>query len=118
MNWKIRKKARYYLVSVIILLVGFGSSALIYLTAVEPPEDIMVAQFEMSKAYRHDLELFGGTANVLAVEFTEWLEGLWHGKQLAFTVAGITIVIAACFFLFGKYLQADTDTDATDENNR
>lgn len=113
---KISNKTRYYLASVIILMAGLGSAALIYLTAEDVPEDAMVSEYQMTKMYRHDLELFGGTANVLAVEFTQWLEGLWHGKQLAFTLAFIAILIAGCVFIFGRYLHEDTNSDAPDEN--
>jgi hypothetical protein len=47
-----------------------------------------------SKMYIHDLEVYGGKANVLADEFRRWFDSLWQGKSLASTVACITIFIS------------------------
>jgi hypothetical protein len=51
-------------------------------------------ELEKTKLYRHDLEVYGGRANVLADDFREWFAGLWHGRTLAFTVAGLTVLAA------------------------
>jgi len=53
-----------------------------------------------NKMFLHDLELYGGKANVLAAEFRGWFVGLWQGRNLAFTVAVLTIlsVLALRFF--------------------
>jgi hypothetical protein len=52
-----------------------------------------------TKKYLRDLELFGGKGNVLATEFTLWWQGLWHGRNLAFTVAWLTVFLALIFWL-------------------
>jgi hypothetical protein len=96
-----------YLITSIILLVGLGSAILIYLTADNAPDSGLVNDFENSKKYVHDLELYGGKANVLANELTNWFAGLWHGTSLAFTVACITIVIALGFLLLTSALKAE-----------
>ena len=41
------------------------------------------------------MEVYGGTANVLASELREWFAGLWQGRRLAFTVALLGILLAA-----------------------
>ncbi|HXX81752.1 MAG TPA: hypothetical protein VEI46_09390 [Thermodesulfovibrionales bacterium] len=88
-----------YLIAAIILLLGLGSSILIYFTAENASESVLGYEPENSKMYLHDLELYGGKANVLANDFMHWFESLWHGTSLAFTIACITVVI--CFgFLF------------------
>ena len=73
---------------------------------------------ENSKKYVHDLELYGGKANVLANEFMSWFVGLWHGKSLAFTVACITIFISLGFFLVARTSPPHLEYDVHDENNR
>jgi hypothetical protein len=95
-------QTRLRLISVIILLVGLGSAASIYVTAETASDSILIHQFEKSKKYRHDLELIGGKANVLADEFCTWFAGLWHGKSLASIVA-CTAVLISCGLFFAAY---------------
>jgi hypothetical protein len=99
MKWKIANMLDCrYLLSALILLVGLGSSVAIYLTAENGSDYGLINDFENSKTYTHDLELYGGKANVLANELGNWFSGLWHGQSLAFTVAFITIVVSLGFF--------------------
>ena len=108
MKWKITNLLSHrYLITGIILLVGLGSSILIYLTADIASDSGLVNDFENSKKYIHDLELYGGKANVLANELTNWFVGLWYGKSLAFTVACISIVIALGFYFITSDLKPD-----------
>ena len=111
MKWKTANlQTRLYLISAIILLVGLGSAILIYLTAENDSYSIL--GYEDSKTYIHDLELYGGKANVLASEYMRWFGGLWHGKSLAFTVACITIIISFGFFFVAR------TSRSYNENNR
>ena len=103
-----------YLITATILLVGLGSAVLIFLTAENASDNGLVSDFEHSKKYIHDLELYGGKANVLANELSGWFAGLWHGQSLAFTVACLTIIIAFGFF----FVAAELKADARGENNR
>ncbi|MGO9014391.1 MAG: hypothetical protein ACLQF0_05375 [Dissulfurispiraceae bacterium] len=107
MIWKItNKQTRLYLISAVILLFGLGSSVLIYLTAENDSDNAL--DFENSKIYLHDLELYGGKANVLAHDFRTWLVGLWHGKSLAYTIACITLVISFGIFFVARHLPPDS----------
>jgi hypothetical protein len=56
------------------------------------PENPLGDPFD-NKKYIHDLQVYGGTANVLAAEFREWFAGLWYGKNLAYTIAVLTILV-------------------------
>ena len=57
--------------------------------------------------------MYGGTANLLATEIREWLAGLWHGKRLAYTIATLSILIAAgCLFVAGRMPLEDDDETA------
>jgi len=119
MKWKDRNlQTRLYLIAAIILLVGMGSAILIDLTAENASDSALIHQFEQSKRYRHDLELIGGKGNVLADEFYRWFEALWHGRSLAFIVAGITILIACGFFFVAYHSPSGSKSDARDENHR
>jgi hypothetical protein len=100
-------QTRLYLAAAITLLAGWTCAVIIYLTAKDTADDATISAFENSKAYRHDLELYGGKINVLADEFMRWFDGLWHGKALASTLAVITPLVAAGFFLAGYYLLHD-----------
>lgn len=123
MKWKITNlQARLYLISAVILLVGLGSAIYIYHKAENNPGDVLGYEVvdgnvypiapEDSKKYLHDLELYGGKANVLANEFMSWFAGLWHGKSLAFTVACGTIVISFGVFFVANHLSSDLKSDA------
>ena len=80
MKWKITNlQTRLYLITAIILLIGLGSAILIYLTAEN--DSASVLGYENSKMFIHDLELYGGKANVVANEFEHWFVGLWHGNH-------------------------------------
>ena len=94
-----------------ILVLGFAAAAVIYLTAQPPPENPLGYDPLDTKKYLHDLEVYGGKANVLAAEFREWFDGLWHGKRLAFTVAVITVAAACAFKFFATPLPPDPEAN-------
>jgi hypothetical protein len=97
-----------------ILVLGFIAAVVIYLTAQPPPGNPLGYDPLDTKKYLRDLEVYGGKANVLAAQFRDWFDGLWHGKQLAFTVAVITVLAAGAFKFFATPLPPDPR--ATDRN--
>jgi hypothetical protein len=82
-----------------ILVVGFTASIVVYVVAAARPENPLGDPMQ-SKQYLHDLELYGGTANVLATEFREWFAGLWSGKNLAYTIAVLTLIVVGAVRFF------------------
>jgi hypothetical protein len=111
MKWKITdRRARPYVVSTIILLVGLVVAIGIYFTADTTSQDIPWELTADSRKYLRALELYGGKLNVFAVEFSNWFDGLWHGKSLAFTVAVLALVISALYLLVALRL-ASTESD-------
>jgi hypothetical protein len=91
-------RERQAVVAAGIVLVGLVAATIIYGTAGsaanragERPED--------SKQYLRQMEVYGGTANVLASEVREWFYGLWRGRTLAFTVAGLSLLLALIVFV-------------------
>ncbi len=99
----------------ILLLVGLGSAAAIYLTAGEATDAMPGYEPEDSKLYQRNLELYGGKANVLATEFSRRFDGLWHGRSLAGTVASITIAVSAAMFFVARTLTSDPHSDKRGE---
>ncbi len=94
---------RCYILTAAILLLGFGAAIAIYLTAGESPADPF-AEFENSKKYAYELERIGGKAAVAADCLNKWFVGLWQGETLAYTVAVITIIIAAGYYFVATSL--------------
>ena len=76
-----------------ILAVGFGAAVWLYFVERARPENPLGYDPLETKQYLHDLELYGGKANVLAAELREWFVGLWYGRNLPFTIAVITIML-------------------------
>jgi len=102
MNWKIPNQRTWLnLISAIILLVGLGSSVLIYQRAGNDPYGVL--DFENSRLYRHNLEVYGGKFSVIMDDFRRWFLGLWQGKSLAIIIACTSIVIAGGFFYAAKH---------------
>ena len=116
------------LISVIILLVGLVSAILIYQSAgnytstvlgYEPGNGtIYPMDPEDYKTYSRDMELYGGTANVLLDELRRWFDGLWHGKSLAFIVACTTILLSSGLFYAAKQLTPLLKTDGNRESHQ
>ena len=103
-----------YLIGGIILLAGLGSSVLIYELSGDRSASVLGYEDaggsvypilpEDSKQYLRGMELYGGTANVLADELRRWFVGLWHGKSLAFTVAFITVLVSSGISYTARHL--------------
>jgi hypothetical protein len=102
------------LISVITLLVGLGGAILIYQGAGNYAGTVLGYEAgngtiypmnpEDYKTYSRDMELYGGTANVLLDELRQWFDSLWHGKSLAFIVACTTILLSCGLFYAANHL--------------
>lgn len=92
-----------------ILALGFGSAVVIYFVAGPEPESPYDPM--QSKMFLHDLELYGGKANVLAAEFREWFVGLWQGRNLAFTVAALTVLFVLALRFFASLPPEEDDAE-------
>ena len=92
-----------------ILAVGFAIAAAIFVSARAAPGNPLGYEPEDTKKYVHDLELYGGKANVLAEQIRHWIGSLWHGRRLAATVACLTIVAAGIFAFATAPLPPDED---------
>jgi hypothetical protein len=116
MDWKILNQRTWLnLIGSIILLVGLGSSALIYQRAGDNPHGGL--GYENSKLYRHNLEVYGGKFSVVMDDFRRWFLGLGQGKSLAFIIACTTIIISFGFFYAANRLPKCSKPDAHNEND-
>jgi hypothetical protein len=89
----------------------------IYLTAQPPPENPLGYDPLDTKKYLHDLEVYGGKANVIAAQFRDWFDSLWHGKQPAYAVAVLTVIAAGAFKFFATPLPLDPEASGTNGSN-
>jgi hypothetical protein len=122
----INRRTVVTIISAMILLTGTAASIYIYHTASEDSGDVIGYEIidgtvypirpEDSKTYRHDLELYGGKAAVLADEFSRWFVGLFHGKSLAYTIFFITTIVSSGIFFGGTPLQT-SESDSSGERH-
>ena len=103
-------RSRHLLIAAAIVLAGGVAATVVYLRAVDEAPAPMEFSATTSKQYRHDLEVFGGTANVLSAQFMDWFNSLWHGRSLAYTVAVIA-AFAALAYLFVTEVAAPLPAD-------
>ena len=87
------REARLRRVTAVILAVGLATAVALFFRPGAVADNPLGYDPLETKSFRHDLELYGGEANVLAAEFREWFAGLWHGRNLAYTVAVLTILL-------------------------
>jgi hypothetical protein len=125
MNWKILPSRKLFnLLSVIILVIGLASAAWIYQRAGNTPYGALGYEFadgtiypimpQDSKMYRHNLEVYGGKFNVMLDDFRRWFLGLWHGKSLAFMIAGASLIISCGLFYAANYLDWSAEINHKD----
>ena len=109
-QWRsLERRLRLQIVGGLVLASGLVAAAVIYATAAPPAADPLGIGFDTSKTYVREVEVYGGTANVLATQMREWFDSLWHGRRLASTVAVLSSVVALGFF----YVAAHTPRAAT-----
>lgn len=89
--------------SAVTLLAGLGLSLFLYLHAYKSHDLSMVEEFRNSKAFRHELEAYGGKMSVLGSQLNTWFAGLWEGKQLGLTTACITLALSFGLFLAARH---------------
>jgi hypothetical protein len=95
----VRLQARRRFIAIAIVVAGFGSALVIYLTATPVPANPLGYDPEDSKQYLREMEVYGGKANVLASDFRQWFASLWHGRRLAVTVACLTLGLLLIFWV-------------------
>ena len=126
-NRKTALQTRLYISCIVVLLVGLGSAALIYLTAEDAPESAVrygvingvayPVSPATSRTYVRELRRFGGKAAVLFDEFNRWFAELWEGKSLAVTIAWISLFISLGILLFASRLPSASQVHDEEERD-
>ena len=114
MTERILLKKRLDIAARLILLAGAIASTAIYLIASQEEQSALVNEFRDSKAYRHELEAYGGKLSVVSDELTRWFESLWRGENLAFTVAFVSTAVALFLFWTARQIPANLPDQAGD----
>lgn len=101
-------ETRRRVIATAIALLGFGSALAIFLTA--PPDEPLAWDPMQSKQYLRQLEVIGGKSAVFGAELQQWFSSLWHGENLAFTVAFLTLLVLAVYLFASRPLPRDSHT--------
>ncbi|HPT50672.1 MAG TPA: hypothetical protein PLS67_14100 [Accumulibacter sp.] len=116
-----RRRRQLSLLGLLILVAGLSAAAWIFATAADDASEVIGYEIvngervpigtSDSKAYRHDLERFGGKAAVFADDFNRWLAGLWHGKRLAVLLAILAFGVSYVCLRAAERMPPDTGVD-------
>ncbi|MGC8491247.1 MAG: hypothetical protein ACP5SH_05875 [Syntrophobacteraceae bacterium] len=102
-----------YRSAVAVLVVGLFGAALIYKSSADRSQEYrnragqVLPSPDNSKQYLRQMELYGGTANVLAYEFRTWFVGLWQGTTLAYTIIFLTLLVSSGLLYVASCLPRD-----------
>jgi hypothetical protein len=94
-----------------LLAIGLAAAVVIWIVAGPEPDYPLGYDPMQSKMYLHDLELYGGKANVLAAQFRDWFVGLWQGRTLAYTVAVLTVLTVLALRFYANLPRAEEDEE-------
>lgn len=101
---------KIYVSAALVLIIGIALSIFVYRTAGEADAASPLGNpLDESKAYQRSLEMYGGKANLLASEFTQWFGSLWHGRTLGVTIACITVFVCALTCFVAYNLPSDSE---------
>ena len=89
-----RPRNRRRAVALAVLAVGWTAALAVFLARAPVAEDPDVYDLEHSRLYQRQLEVLGGKAAVLGKELDDWLAGLVEGRNLAYTIAVGTALVA------------------------
>jgi len=88
------------LAALTIWLGGWLAAAIVFFWVRSHADATDLATLPFGPLDEYEVERLGGKATVYAVRLNHWLGGLWHGRPLAYTVAGLsTAAAAACWWI-------------------
>ncbi len=102
---------RFYLCSLVLLLFGGALSLYLYLRADDSIESRIVEELHNTRAFRHELEVYGGKMSLLGSQMYDWFAGLWQGRQLAVTVGCICAAVSLALFLAARLIDDNAPAD-------
>lgn len=113
--------------AIVILVAGLVGAAMIYKASADYSRRVQAYESgggevlpspDNSKQFLRDLQLYGGTANVLAYQLRTWFADLWRGKSLACMIALITILVSLAIFYAARRLPPRGRPDSRKADHR
>lgn len=89
-----------------VLLLGLLGAEIVYVLAGD--ETDVAAALAGGRMYQHNLQVMGGKAAVLFDGFNRWFASLWHGHALAYTIAVLSLAIAATLYVASRLCEPVT----------
>jgi hypothetical protein len=83
-------------------VLGLGLAAALLVYGMAGPADPQALGPLDSKRYLRELEVYGGRANVVALQLREAFAGLWRGRALAGTLAVLSAAASLLLRLAGR----------------
>jgi hypothetical protein len=102
---------RFRLAGVAVASVGLAWAAWIRLTVAETP--VKAIPFDRLKVEERQLEIIGGKFAVEAARLTRWFDGLWVGRDLATTLAVLSVAVALVLFWLARIAAIEPVDDET-----
>jgi hypothetical protein len=108
-----RPRERLRLAAGLILIVGVLAAVIVYIAAAnEADPDALGYEIVGGQAYAigagdssrelQQLERLGGKAAVQTFKFQRWVDSLWHGQRLAYTLLLLSAAVAGlCWYVAG-----------------
>lgn len=97
-------------ISALLLGTGFAAAVAIWFLAPPAEGDAVRDDPLNEKRYRRELRAIGGQANQLSADFMEWFGERWEGRNLAYTVAFLTVVATGGFRFVAVRMEPPTET--------
>ncbi len=93
------------------LILGSGLAAAVVIFGLARPVDEYPLGYDplTNKKYVLELQRYGGKANVATAEFLQWFDTLWHGRNLAYTIAVLSVIAAGLFWIGATLPPLDED---------
>jgi F0F1-type ATP synthase membrane subunit c/vacuolar-type H+-ATPase subunit K len=84
---------RFFWSGIAVLVCGLAAAVAVYISAVDNTNEALAEEMARGKQYDFQLERLGGKAMVLTAQFNDWFSSLWHGKPLAYLLAGASLAV-------------------------
>ncbi len=107
---------RFRLAGLAVAGIGLAWAAWIRLTVAETP--VRAIPFDRLKVEERQLEIIGGKFAVEAARFTRWFDGLWVGRDLATTLAVLSVAVALFLFWLARIAAIEPLDDETPRDRR
>jgi hypothetical protein len=111
--------SRVRLAAVVVVVVGWLAAAAVFVLAPANSEQRAAeyrvgggqayASGDASSRELQQLERLGGKAAVLTFKFNRWFTSLWSGRQLAYTLALLSLFVALGCLHFAGLMMEETD---------